>query len=262
MHGRLAQDPQPGFPQLALPRRPQRGGGRRPGEEEAGGLARGLRDAHGDLVEARAQGVHGGDGVLVAVQPQRRLDGHVLLPDAVVAQDAGGQALVRDDDPRVGGRAQPRGRQPHVLHDARLALERHVVADAQGLRDREDEPGDRVGDRLPGREADDGGGDRARGQDRVGQPAERRELREGGGDADEHDDRVDHPAQEAQPRVRDGGELPAGHAGGDRAAVGEQRAVHEPRDRERQHEAQGGLDLAVVAPEGRLRDDVGHEGGR
>ena len=145
----------------------------------------------------------------VGRQPDRDLERHRRRADRVVAQDARGQALVGDDQPRVGARAQPRVGERDVLDGAGLALEGDEVADAQRLGDREHHPGDRVGQHLARGEADDRGGDRARGQDGGGEAVEARELRQGQGEPDDDDGRLDDAAQEAQARVEHRAQLGA-----------------------------------------------------
>ena len=113
---------------------------------------------------------------------------------------AAGELLVRDHDPLLGRRAQDRVVEADVLDDAVVALERHPVADADRLRDREHDPGDEVGQRLAGGEADDRGGDRARGQQARRQLGDPGEARQRDRDADQQDHRVEQPAHEAQPR--------------------------------------------------------------
>ena len=102
----------------------------------------------------------------------------------------------------VVGRAQPRVREPHVLDGAGLVLDGHEVADPDRLRDEEQDAGDGVGERLPRREADDRGGQRARTR---GCSVARRssaancEMRDR--DADDDDRGLDDAPEEAQPRV-------------------------------------------------------------
>ena len=84
-------------------------------------------------------------------------------------------------------------------------------------------------------EADDRGGDRARGQHGAGQAVEARELRDGQGDADHDDRRLDHPAQEAQARVEHRAQLAAPERLGQPApaaahARGARRDQHERRE--------------------------------
>ena len=74
-----------------------------------------------------------------------------LGAERVVAQDAGGEALVGDHHALVGGGAQDREVEPDVLDDAVVLLEGHPVADPQRLRDGEQDPGHRVGERPGGR---------------------------------------------------------------------------------------------------------------
>ena len=113
-------------------------------------------------------------------QPDRDVEPDGVGLERVVAQDPAGQPLVGDHDPLLGQRAQDREVQPHVLDDAVVLLERDPVADAQRLGDREHDPGDEVGERLAGGEADDRGHERARGEEAAGDPAEPLELRERG----------------------------------------------------------------------------------
>ncbi len=98
--------------------------------------------------------------------------------ERVVAQDPAREPLVGDHDPLLGERAQDGEVQPHVLDHAVVVLERDPVADAQRLGDREHDPGDEVGQRLAGGEADDRRDERARGEEAAGDAAEPGELRE------------------------------------------------------------------------------------
>ena len=85
----------------------------------------------------------------------------------VVAQHARGELLVGDRDPLAGRGCAGRVGERHVLDDAGVVLEADVVAEAQRLGDGEHQPGDDVGERLAGGEADDRRGDRARRQQRA-----------------------------------------------------------------------------------------------
>ncbi len=138
------------------------------------------------------------------VRPGGQPDGDVQADDPglerVVAQDPAGDPLVGDDDPLVSERAQDGEVQPHVLHDAVVLLEGDPVADPQRLGEREHDPGDEVGQRLAGGEADDRRGDHAGGQDARRDPVDARELRQRDGEAEQQDHRVDEAAHEAQPR--------------------------------------------------------------
>ena len=135
-----------------------------------------LGDPRADALQ-RAQRLQRQRLVGVGRQPDRHLDRHRRRADRVVADDPAGQALVGDQQARVGAGAQPRVGQPDVLDGPGLALERDEVADPDRLDDRQQDPGDRVGQRLAGREADDGGGDRRRGQDRAGRSGRARRTR-------------------------------------------------------------------------------------
>ena len=110
-----------------------------------------------------------------------------------------------------------------------MLLEHDAVAEAQRLGDGEHQPGDEVGERLARGEADDGGGDRARGQQRAADGAHRLELRQRDGDADDEHDRVDQPLDEPQPRLGLGRQADV--------AAGEREAQHgddqRPRRRSR-----------------------------
>ena len=194
----------------------------------------------------------------VGRQPGRHLERDGRRADRVVAQDACGQALVGDDQPRVGARAQPRIGQRDVLDGARLALEGHEVADAQRLGDGEDHAGDGVGQHLARGEADDGGGDRARGEHGRGQAVQARELREGQGAADHDDGRLDGAAQEAQARVEHRADLGAAQRIGQLVRAPAHDAVHDRDERERCEERQCGGDQA---PRRRVGcDDEGRHG--
>ena len=82
------------------------------------------------------------------------------------------------DDLLVAERAQERVVEADVLDDAVLVLDEHPVADADRLGDGEHDPGDEVRERLAGREAEDGRGDRAGGEQRRGELVEAGELGE------------------------------------------------------------------------------------
>ena len=74
------------------------------------------------------------------------------------------------------------------------------VADLDRLGDRELDPGDHVGDRVLGGEADDRREHRGRGEDPGREPLQLGELGEGDRGEDEEDDQDSEAAQEAQPR--------------------------------------------------------------
>ena len=107
-------------------------------------------------------------------------------------------------------RAQERVGEADVLDDAVLVLEEHPVADAQRLRDREHHARDEVGERLARREAEDRGGDRARGQQRGGEPVDAVELRDSAiATPTRMITALRQPADEAQARAGLGRELAA-----------------------------------------------------
>ena len=134
----------------------------------------------------------------VGGEPDRDLDRDGRRADRVVAHDPAGQALVGDEQARVGAGAQPGVGQADVLDGPGLVLEGDEVADPHRLGDRQQDAGDRVGQRLARGEADDGGGDRAGGQDRAADAVQRVELRQRDRDDDDRDDGLDRAAGEAQ----------------------------------------------------------------
>src|ERR671916_773993 len=90
------------------------------------------------------------------------------LAQRVVAQNPAGELLVRDDDGLAAERAQVRVGEADVVDHAVALLHLDPVADSDRLGDREHDAGDEVGERLAGGEAEDRGGDRARGEERAG----------------------------------------------------------------------------------------------
>ena len=112
-----------------------------------------------------AEDLDGARGVRRGRDPDVDLHPDRLDLQRVVAHHAGGEPLVRDQDPLLAGAAQDRVVEADVLDDAVVVLERDPVADADRLRDRQHHAGHEVGQRLAGGEADDRGGDHAGGQD-------------------------------------------------------------------------------------------------
>ena len=168
--------------------------------------------------------------------------------ERVVAQDPAREPLVGDHDPLLGQRAQDRVVQPHVLDDAVVVLERDPVADAQRLGDREHDPGDEVGQRLAGGEADDRGHERAGGEEAAGDLAEARELRERGEHAGRQQHQRHEPAHEAQPRVGLLGDPAAQHATGELAPARRDHAVEHEGDQGEGGEDDRCADRRVVVP--------------
>jgi hypothetical protein len=172
-----------------------------------------------------------------------------------------GQPLVRHHQPAPVVEAHVGVGELHVLHLAGLLLEGHEIPDADRLRDREQDPGDRVGERRPRGEAhhqtDHGGG----GEDAGGQPPRRLELRERERDADHDDAGEDQPAHQAQPRGGHRGQLAAGHGHAQALPAARQRAVHQLGAHEREHERAPRVELlAVVVDErGRVEIDARHD---
>ena len=204
------------------------------------------RLAAGLLLEHRERALHVG----VRRQPDRDVEADRLGAERVVAQDAGGEPLVGDDHALVRGGAQDGEVQPHVLDDAVVVLERDPVADPQRLRDREHDPGHRVGEHLAGGEADDRGDERAGGEQAGRELGEAGELRQRDRDADQQDPRVDQAAEEAQARVEHGGDLAARDRGRQLVAAALEVAVEQRRGDEREQDRERRRDpVAVVRPE-------------
>ena len=128
---------------------------------------------------------------------------------------------------------------------------RHAVADADRLRDREHDAGDDVAERLLRGEADDRGGDRARGEDRGREAVERGELRQRDREADHDDHRLDDAAGRTAAASRAPGRAspPRAIAPRERAAAPLERAVDERRRRsdDEQHRAERGELVVVLA---------------
>ena len=93
--------------------------------------------------------------VLIERNLHRDLRDLLRAPDREVADGIRGQLLVRDHEPRVVVRSDERVRQADLLDDALDVVDDDRVAEAERLRERDQDPGDRVAERPLRREADD-----------------------------------------------------------------------------------------------------------
>src|SRR5919201_5825549 len=96
---------------------------RRAGDLYANARVRHLRDAGGARVLDVGELGQGGALVGVGRQPDRHLERDDSRADRVVAQHPGREALVGDDQARIGAGAKPCVGQGHVLDSPGLALE-------------------------------------------------------------------------------------------------------------------------------------------
>ena len=187
--------------------------------------------------------------------PDRDRRGRRAIAGRVVEEDAGHDLLVRDHhQPPVAGVDVGVG-QRQVVDPAAVLPDRHRVADPDRLGDGDQDPGDEVGQRLAGCEADHQAEHGAGGEDPGGEPLELREAAQRQGGADHQDDHEQQATDEPQPGLRRARQRPLAHLRGHVPRSGDRQAVDGERDRDRNRHRDHGRDqVAVLAPEARRQN--------